>query len=99
MGAPDELRARTGEPQAEIVGRGFTDELLAQLRQRSEVTKLSRNNTHLTISLRPGITDIAPLISALVSGGAQIEEVRKGSASLEEAFMTLMNEDKEQHAE
>jgi ABC-2 type transport system ATP-binding protein len=98
VGAPDELRARTGEPQAEIVGRGFTDDLLAQLRQRSEVTNLTRNNTHLTIGLRPGTIDIAPLVSALVSGGAQIEEVHKWSASLEEAFMTLMKEDKEQHA-
>jgi len=98
VGTPDELRARTGGPQAEIVGRGFTEELLAQLRQRPEVTTIARHNNHLTIGLRPSATDIAPVISALVSGGAQIEEVRKGSASLEEAFLAMMNEDKVQHA-
>ncbi len=29
VGAPDELRARTGGPQAEIVGSGFTEQMLA----------------------------------------------------------------------
>ncbi len=99
VGTPDELRARTGEPQAEIIGHGFTAELLAQLQQRPEITKVALSNSHLTIGLRPEATDIAPIVSALVSGGAQIEEVRKGSASLEEAFLALMSEDKEQHAD
>jgi ABC-2 type transport system ATP-binding protein len=97
VGSPDQLRARAGGPQAEIIGHGFTAELVAQLRSRSEVANIAQHNDHLTIDLKPGITDIAPLISNLVGGGAQIEEVRKGTASLEEAFLTLMKEDKEQH--
>ncbi len=95
VGSPDKLRARTGGPQAEIIGHGFSEELLHLLRRRTEVTNIARHNDHLTIELRPEATNIAPLISMLVTGGAQIEEVRKGTASLEEAFLTLMKEDKE----
>jgi ABC-2 type transport system ATP-binding protein len=36
----------------------------------------------------------APLVSLIVSAGAQVEEVRRGNASLEEVFLTLMEEEK-----
>ncbi|HET7376756.1 MAG TPA: ABC transporter ATP-binding protein [Anaerolineae bacterium] len=94
VGSPDQLRAKAGGPQAEIIGHSFSEGLITQLRARPEVVSLAQHNDHLTIDLKPGVTDIAPLISTLVSGGAQIEEVRKGTASLEEAFLTLMKEDK-----
>jgi ABC-2 type transport system ATP-binding protein len=44
VGAPDELRARTGGPQAEIVGRGFTEQMLATLRERPEVVHADLHN-------------------------------------------------------
>ena len=93
VGQPDELRARTGGPRVEIVGRGFDEDALALLRARPEVAEAEAHNAHLTIDLRQE-ADTAPLIGLLVSAGVQVEEVRRGKASLEEVFVTLMEEEK-----
>lgn len=92
VGAPDELRARTGGPQAEIVGRGFTDQMLVALRERPEVAHADLHNNHLLLELR-GESEMGPLVSLLVHAGAEVEEVRRGKASLEEVFLTLMEEE------
>ena len=94
VGHPDELRSRRGSPQAEIVGRGFGDELLAALRARPEVAGVAVRNGRLVVDLRADAgSDLAPLIGAVVSAGAQIEEVRRGKASLEEVFLSLVEEE------
>ena len=93
VGSPDELRARTGGPRAEVVGHGFSEEVLAQLRARPEVVAAEVQNSHLIIELR-GEADMAALVSFLVGAGAQVEEVRRGKASLEEVFLTLMEEER-----
>jgi len=92
VGAPDELRARIGGPQAEIVGRGFTEQMLATLRERPEVSHAEVHNSHLLLELR-GESKMSPLVSLLVHTGAEIEEVRRGKASLEDVFLTLMEEE------
>src|SRR6266567_4520429 len=56
VGAPDELRARTGGPQAEIVGHGFTEQMLTTLREQPEVVHAQLHNTHLLIELRGEIS-------------------------------------------
>ncbi|MDA8216963.1 MAG: ABC transporter ATP-binding protein [Dehalococcoidales bacterium] len=93
VGHPDELRARTGTARAEVVGRGFGEDILARLRARPEVAAAEIKNGRLVIDLREE-TDIAPLVSLLVAAGAEVEEVHKGTASLEEAFLQMMEEDK-----
>jgi ABC-2 type transport system ATP-binding protein len=93
IGHPDELRARAGGPRVEIVGRGFGESALELLRARPEVVAAEVQNSHLIIDLREE-TDTAPLVSLLVSEGVQVEEVRRGKASLEEVFLTLMEEEK-----
>ena len=92
VGNPDELRVRTGGPQAEIVGNGFNDQTLALLRERPEVANVALHNSHLTIELR-GESKIGPLVSLIVRSGGEIEEVRRGKASLEDVFLTLMEEE------
>jgi ABC-2 type transport system ATP-binding protein len=92
IGNPDELRLRTGGPQAEIVGHGFNDQLLALLRERPEVANAELQNNHLTIELR-GESKVGPLVSLIVRSGGEVEEVRKGKASLEDVFLTLMEEE------
>ena len=92
VGNPDALRLRTGGPQAVIVGNGFNDQTLALLRQRPEVAHVELHNSHLTIELR-GESKVAPLVSLIVRSGGEIEEVRRGKASLEEVFLTLMKEE------
>jgi ABC-2 type transport system ATP-binding protein len=93
VGHPDVLRARSGAQHAEIVGRGFSEEVLALLRAQPEVAVAELRNTRLCIDLR-GDVDIAPLVSLIVSAGAGVEEVRKGRATLEEVYLTLMEEEK-----
>lgn len=92
VGAPDELRARTGGPQAEIVGRDFTEQMLTTLRERPEVAHAELHNSHLLLELR-GESEMSPLVRLLVQAGAEVEEVRRGKASLEDVFLTLMEEE------
>jgi ABC-2 type transport system ATP-binding protein len=92
IGSPDELKARTASPQAEIVGRGFTEQALAALRARPEVDHAELRDSHLLIHLR-GQSEVGPLVTELVRQGAQIEEIRRGKASLEEVFLTLVQEE------
>jgi len=73
VGHPDELRARAGGPRVEIVGRGFNGDVPDLLRAQSEVTAAEVRNGHLVIDLRED-TDVAPLVSLLVSAGVQVEE-------------------------
>ena len=91
-GHPDELRARAGGPRVEIVGRGFSEDALSLLRARPEVVAAETTNGHLSIDLLQEAAT-APLVSLLVSAGAEVEEVRRGKASLEEVFLTLMGEE------
>jgi ABC-2 type transport system ATP-binding protein len=91
LGHPDELRARSGS-HVEIVGRNFSDEAVARLEERSEVLSIEIRNHRLAVEL-DGEADTAPLVSLLVHAGVEIEEVRKGEASLEEAFFSLVRED------
>jgi ABC-2 type transport system ATP-binding protein len=93
VGHPDELRASTGGPRVEIIGRGFTHEAVEQLRAQPHVAAVAANNGHLVIDLHQE-TATAPLVSLLVGAGAQVEEVRRGKASLEEVFLTLMQEER-----
>jgi ABC-2 type transport system ATP-binding protein len=92
VGNPDELRLRTGGPQAEIVGHGFNEQILALLRERPEVAHAELQNNHVTIELR-GESRVGPLVSLIVQSGGEVEEVRKGKASLEDVFLTLMEEE------
>jgi ABC-2 type transport system ATP-binding protein len=93
IGHPDDLRARAGGPRVEIVGRGFSDRALELLRARPEVAAVEVEGRHLEIELRED-TDVAPLVSMLVGEGVEVQEVRHGKASLEEVFLTLMEEEK-----
>lgn len=91
IGKPEELRAGKGNTQAEIHGSGFTPELLNQVRARPEVADLHQQNNHYVLEVRQG-AEIAPIVTQLVMGGAQLEEVRKSKASLEEVFLNLVDD-------
>jgi ABC-2 type transport system ATP-binding protein len=89
---PQQLRAHHGAPRMEIHGRGFSDNVLALLRARPEVLSLELQDHRLLVTLQ-GAPDTAPLVSLLVGAGVQVEEVRRGNPSLEEVFLTLMEEE------
>jgi len=91
LGSPSSLRAgSTG--QVEIVGSGFGENVLDQLLLLPGVLSAVASDNRLDVQLREG-HDSAPLVQALVAAGAQVEEVRKGQASLEDVFVTLMQEE------
>ncbi len=92
VGAPDELRGRLGGSHAEIVGEGFNEQMLTALREQPDVVHAELHNGHLLIALRGG-SKIGPLVSLLVRAGASVEEVHRDKASLEEVFLTLMEEE------
>ena len=90
-GSPSELRARAGNPHLEIRGVGFTSDAIQELRRRKEVVSAKLHNNSLTIQLREA-GETAPLVSILVRSGVQVEEVIKAQSSLEEVFLSLVNE-------
>jgi ABC-2 type transport system ATP-binding protein len=93
-GRVDELRSQEGAPRLEIIGSNFTPLALEGLKSRPEVLDYSQNNNRLIINLREPV-DTSPLLSLLINSGAQVDEVHKGKANLEEVFLTLMEEDQE----
>jgi ABC-2 type transport system ATP-binding protein len=91
IGSPDELRLQKGNATVEIVGSGFSDALISSLNQLRGVESVTQSDHHLRITLAED-TDSSFLIPFLVQQGVLIEEVRKGKASLEDVFLTLMEE-------
>jgi ABC-2 type transport system ATP-binding protein len=92
VGQPNELRARSGAPRASVVGYGFNEEMLALLRAQPEVAAASLDHGRLLITLKQQ-QEFAPLISLIVGAGGAVEEVSKSRASLEDVFLTLMQEE------
>jgi ABC-2 type transport system ATP-binding protein len=92
VGHPDEIRARAGGPHVEIFGSAFNEQALTRLRSQPTVTSVVQQNGHLSVHLQES-ADTAELVSLLVGAGARIEEVRRGQASLEDAFLTMMEEE------
>jgi ABC-2 type transport system ATP-binding protein len=89
--SPDILRAQTGSHRVEILGRGFSSDLVRQVESQSYVSRVTAHDTKLSVELRD-TNDPAPLVALLVTEGASIEEVHRGAASLEEVFLSLMEE-------
>lgn len=92
VGPLDTLRARTKGPRVVITGGGFTEEILSSLRARPEIANVATQDGQLSIDL-DGESAAAPLIRLLVEAGADVEEVHRSKATLEEVFMTLMEEE------
>ena len=96
-GSVEELRMRNGPPKVIITGRGFNETALSELRMNPCVTSAELFDHTLAIEFAHPV-EVAPIVSLLVSKGALVEEVHKGQASLEDVFMTLMQEEQEVQA-
>jgi ABC-2 type transport system ATP-binding protein len=92
-GPPDELRSNSGGGRLEVLGSGFTEDLLNRLRAQSEVRLAAATAERLLLEVQDG-AKAAPLIRLLVEGGAEIEEVRRNKVSLEDVFLALVEEDR-----
>ncbi len=93
LGAPDELRAKTGKQQVVISGHGFSENVLDMLRKRPEVEAAEMHNHQLVIQMNT-TPDIPTLIGLLAGEGVQVTEVHQGKASLEETYLQLMEEER-----
>ncbi len=71
---------------------GFNEKTLTVLRARSEVKQVEFQNGRLIIELN-GEDKIGPLVTLIVQSGAEIEDISRGGESLEELFLTLMQEE------
>ena len=89
FGHPDEVRGRVGKRRLEVVGAGISYELVAEVGSMAhvEVAVLDKGRLRADLTQAARIPDIVRL---LVDRGVDIEEVRRGSESLEEAFLALL---------
>lgn len=92
IGPLDQIRTQAGKQQVDIFGRGFTPQVLETLRKHPGILNLEQRNQHVTIQLDASM-QIAPMVNLLVSGGVEIDEVRKSRASLEETFLELVEDE------
>ena len=92
VGRPDELRTQARRDRMEVTGAGLDDRSVALMTADPSVESASLADGRLTLRIRDGAST-APLVAALVRQGVAIDEVRKGGADLEEAFLALMGAD------
>src|SRR5215216_686878 len=92
LGNLDELRLREGRHKIEIIGHGFDEKTLTLLRARQEVKQAEIRNGRLMMDVR-GDGKIGSLVTLIVQAGAEIEDISRGGESLEDLFLTLMQEE------
>ena len=92
FGPLDQIRTQAGKQQVDIFGRGFTPQVLETLHKHPGIVNLEQRNQHMTIQHEASM-QIAPMVNLLVSGGVEIDEVRKSRASLEETFLELVEDE------
>ncbi len=91
VGSPELLGARHSGPRLDFVGNGFSPEIVERLRTHAVVLSAELGEGRLAVELREDVS-AAGLVRLVVDSGAQVEEVRRSQAGLEEVFMTLMRE-------
>ncbi len=95
VGHPDQLRASVGSAQVEVIGEGFTDRILALLQAHPDLQSVAQSQNGRMVLQLNHAARMAPLVRLLVENGAEIEEIRKGNTSLEDAYLALMEEGEE----
>ena len=92
IGSPDELRLRNGNAYIDVVGTGFSSKVIENLETHPQITSVRHQDQHVRIKFETRF-DSSSLIPLLVEHGIHIEEIRKGKSSLEDVFLTLMEEE------
>jgi ABC-2 type transport system ATP-binding protein len=90
VGSPESLRQRQDSGRVEITARGLTPEVIALVQSRPEVQEMVSDDGRLALLLGAR-TSVAPIVALLVQNGVEIEEVRRARATLEDAFLDLMD--------
>src|ERR1039458_1272042 len=74
VGSPAELRKRGGGQRTEIAGSGFSDAMLATLKQQDGVSQAFVESGQLILILNNG-AGVAPLVSLIVREGGEVQEI------------------------
>jgi ABC-2 type transport system ATP-binding protein len=96
VASPGQLKRGKDPSRVIITGRGFTPEILEQLKAQPQVKTVIQQSSHLEIDLA-NPDDTTRVVGFLIDAGAQISEVQKDQASLEEVFLKMMEEDSNGH--
>lgn len=92
LGEPGQLRARAGRAVIRVTGTGFTADGVADaLRARPDVADVTVTDRVLEI-VPNGATDTSTLVPWLISRGVTIDELRRETASLEDVYLSLMED-------
>lgn len=89
MGTPAELEVRKQGELIDVVASEISDDALALVRQLDGVTDARRNRTGLSVQTTSGFSS-SLLTTTLVQAGVRVDEIKKEKATLEEAFIELM---------
>ena len=90
VGSPESLRERQDSGRVDITVRGLTPEVVAQIQARADVQDVVSDDGRLTLLLGGGAS-VAPIVALLVENNVEVEEVRRARATLEDAFLDLMD--------
>jgi ABC-2 type transport system ATP-binding protein len=91
-GVPREIAAGGESRRMEIAGSGFTDEVVRGLEALPAVRSAGLANGRLEVSLEKS-SDTAPVVRYLVESGAEVAEARLARESLEDTFLSLLEEE------
>jgi ABC-2 type transport system ATP-binding protein len=92
LGEPGQLRARAGKSVVRVTGQGFAANGIADaLRARPDIAEVTASDGSLEI-VPAGTLDTGALIPWLIERGATIDEVRRETASLEDVYLSLMED-------
>ncbi len=92
FGHPDEIRVAAAGNHLEITGGGFDGSMLDALRARPDIADAQVINGRLCVELVAGGAT-PPIVAFVVERGGRIEEVRRATDSLEQAFLSLVGEE------
>ena len=94
VSTPDELKRRSSTPTLHIDGSGFTSETVSQLEARADVAIVELGERHLALTVSES-ADRPAIVRLLVDSGASVEEVRTERATLEDAFLRMLEREEE----
>ena len=88
FGTPRELRHQLESQRVEVFGTGFQPEWRDALAGLPGLSDVDIRNGRIEARVETGAS-VAPLVRMLVERGADIEEVRRGAATLEDVYLQL----------
>jgi len=91
VGAPDELKRHKSQNRLRVTGTGLTPQVLASVKAHPAVLAADLDGSLLLLDLQKDWNS-APIVQQLVAEGVQIDEVSREKASLEDVFLTLVEE-------